>query len=419
MENYENSTVKCILSDLNRIITHAENAIPSVQKGNNEQLVITHFELLTRESESKLNELRREIQSLTEIEIMEAAKDNIGNIIQRFQKMDVDVLQGYNEQIEIASKKLDEKEKCLKIVKEQKEFFSMMDFIQDPVPKPKPNNSIWFDFVDLGLTLYNDWKGNSLEGSVRKEKEKINQIVKSKEQFEQTTIAFRATLRGLNGIQQMLAEKIGKANEIKNNKEKGRGRNNEIWWGAKWEGLSKQEVELRMKRAYDDTSLILKVIKPEKKIQGERIMNSVWAAIYFYAAEHNNLVNPGKSANCVGFIGDKDKPRGLYNIGVFCNKGTVKNYYLVIKAFLNATINNESNIPFINQLLIKVSKEKNTEEYTSTRKWLNEGKNLIHLNNEIDDKAKISDDIVIFVVKNLQLLRKIFFKVHPSFQLAS
>ena len=90
MKNYENSHVRCILSELERIITHAEKSIPNIKEGNNQRLEEIKFEQLTRESESKLNSLKFEVEALTDVEIMVKAAKDMCNILQKFKKIDTE-----------------------------------------------------------------------------------------------------------------------------------------------------------------------------------------------------------------------------------------------------------------------------------------------------------------------------------------
>ena len=53
MKDYENSNIKCMLAELNRIISHAENAVPNVGESNNQRWEEINFEQLTRDSESR------------------------------------------------------------------------------------------------------------------------------------------------------------------------------------------------------------------------------------------------------------------------------------------------------------------------------------------------------------------------------
>ena len=99
-----------------------------------------------------------------------------------------------------------------------------------------------------------------------------------------------------------------------------------------------------------------------------------------------------------------------------CNKGTVNNYYKIIKGFLKANIEINSDSPYINQLILKISEEKNTDEYPLTREWLRDNKNFMHVSKELGDKVNTSEDIVMFVAKNLPILQRTFYKVQPYFK---
>ena len=178
-----------------------------------------------------------------------------------------------------------------------------------------------------------------------------------------------------------------------------------------------EKVEQRMKQAYDATSPKLSELKPEKNIAGEDIYNAFWAAIYFYTAEKENVVAPQKKANCIGFIGGDNAPRGLYKLGINCNKGTVLKYYTIVKAFLRAITELDSDSPTVCQLIKIVNEEKNKIEYPDTRKWLKENNRFITLSHEINgsDKESFPESNIMFVVKNLQVLKKIHYMMHSHF----
>jgi hypothetical protein len=283
--------------------------------------------------------------------------------------------------------------------------------------------------VRLGKTWFEDKKHKKLDSSINDSKNKINYYTQFIERFEQITAEFRIVLRGLNDIQQMLLEKIERftivdvekttANESDSQEaNKKVGRNREKWYGENWENLNEEEVEQRMKQAYDATSPKLSELKPEKNIAGEDIYNAFWAAIYFYTAEKENVVAPQKKANCIGFIGGDNAPRGLYKLGINCNKGTVLKYYTIVKAFLRAiTEPDGSDSPTICQLIKIASEEKNAQEYPKTRVWLKENNKLITLSNEINgnENAPIPESNIMFVVKNLQVLKKIHYMMHSHF----
>ena len=189
-----------------------------------------------------------------------------------------------------------------------------------------------------------------------------------------------------------------------------------------WQNLSEEEVDRRMKQAYDATSSKLSELKAEKNIANGEVYNAVWAAIYFYTAEKVNVVAPQKKANCIGFIGDVDYPRGLYKLGINCNKGTVLKYYTIVKAFLRAiTEPDGSDSPTICQLIKIASEEKNAQEYPDTRKWLKTDGKLVTLSNEINGNNKennkdcFPESNIMFVVKNLQVLKKIHYMMHSHF----
>ena len=173
-----------------------------------------------------------------------------------------------------------------------------------------------------------------------------------------------------------------------------------------------------MKHAYDATSSKLSELKAEKNIAGKDIYNAVWAAIYFYTAEEVDVVAPQKKANCIGFIGDVDYPRGLYKLGINCNKGTVLKYYTIVKAFLRAiTEPDGSDSPTIWQLIEIARDEKNAQEYPKTRAWLKDYNSFITLSHEINgnENAPISESNIMFVVKNLQILKTIHNMMYSHF----
>lgn len=412
MKSYENSNVKCMLNELERIIIHAEKAIPSVQEGNNERWEQINFEQLTRESESKINMLRRELDALTDIEAMKMVAEEMNKIMQRFHKFDVQFLAEINKQLKIEQKELEEAEKWYSSYKNNQD--NEVNIIQYNEP----------DLFVLLLDCLNDKFQNktkkNLENIVEDARSRVRLNLQLIARFEQITAEFRSVVREISGIHTMLLQKINQASvsniENHTNEEKieilpssNKGRKKEQWWGGKWENLTEQEVEQHLKQAYDATSSMLSNLKEEKNIAIDKALNAVWAAVYFYAAESEGLVNPQKSANNIGYIGNAENPRGLYNIGVNCNKGTVHKYYKIIKTFLKATIDNDSNLPYVNQLIQKIKEEKNND----THEWLR--KNLIYVTREIEDKLNPSEDVIMFVVKNLTIIRKIFFSIHPHF----
>ena len=413
MKNYENSHVKCILSELERIITHAEKSIPNIEEGNNQRLEEIKFEQLTRESESKLNSLKFEVEALTDIEIMVKAAKDMCNIRQKFTKIDTEVLLNINIKLMHASEHLE------KLINQRQSIKNDIDYYKSITPKEQPKHP----FLDFLISICEIGADRSSRKSVNNAKKRLNDIGIYKERFEQITEEFRIVLRKLCEIHDNLLVRIDKTKGVsianliaEEKKSSNRGRKPESWWGGKWENLTEQEVEQRLKQAYEATYSLLSDLEGEKNIDINNCRNAVWAAVYFYAAEAEGLVNPNKSANSICFIGEKDNPRGLYNIGVNCNKGTVHNYYKIIKTFLNATIDNDCNLPYINQLIIKISEEKNTDEYPLTREWLGSNKNFINVTNELGNKVNPSENVIMFVAKNLPIIRKTFYKVQPYFK---
>ena len=417
MKNHENCYVKCILAELERIITHAEKAIPRVEEGNNQRWEEINFEQLTRESESKLNLLRSEVNTLTNIEIMKAVAEDMNCLLQRFHKFDKEIVSNTHDKLKIEKNRLVEAEKYNSLLNNT---FQRSMILSPYLPK-SPIIQITKIIADWG-TLHNQHKTRK---EINDTKNKIHFYDQFIARFEQITTEFRLVVSKLNEIYQILLAKINQAtvsnfeNHTKEEKQEvifssNRGRKKEQWWGGKWENLTEQEVEQRLKQAYEATYSLLSDFKGEKNIVIDKSRNAVWAAVYFYAAETEHLVNPGKKANCISFIGNKENPRGLYNIGVNCNRNTVNNYYKIIKGFLKATINLNSNSPNINLFIQKINDEKNTDEYPSTREWLRS--NFKNVTNELGDKDNSSEDIVMFVAKNLQILRRIFLKVQPYFK---
>ena len=420
MKDYENSNIKCMLTELNRIISHAENAVPNVGESNNQRWEEINFEQLTRDSESRLNVLKREVHAITDIEIINAAAEDISTVLNRFQKFDKETICKIEDQLKTAKIELENAINAK--VSFQAELNNELFITTDSQP----------DFIEavvrLGKAWFEDKKHKKLDSSINDSKNKINYYTQFIERFEQITAEFRIVLRRLNDIQQMLLEKIERftivdvekttANESDSQEaNKKVGRNREKWYGENWENLNEEEVEQRMKQAYDATSPKLSELKPEKNIAGEDIYNAFWAAIYFYTAEKVNVVAPQKKANCIGFIGGVNDPRGLYKLGINCNKGTVLKYYTILKAFLRAITELNSGLPTVCQLIKIASEEKNAQEYPDTRKWLKKDGKLVTLSNEINgnENAPIPESNIMFVVKNLQVLKKIHYMMHSHF----
>ena len=420
MKDYENSNIKCMLTELNRIISHAENAVPNVGESNNQRWEEINFEQLTRDSESRLNVLKREVHAITDIEIMNAAAKDTSTVLNRFQEFDKDTICKIEAQLKAARIELE------KAINDKASFQAELNNELFIITDSQPN--IIEAVVRLGKTWFEDKKHKKLDSSINDSKNKINYYTQFIERFEQITAEFRIVLRRLNDIQQMLLEKIERftivdvekttANESDSQEaNKKVGRNREKWYGEKWENLNEEEVEQRMKQAYDATCSKLSKLKPEKNIAGEDIYNAFWAAIYFYTAEKVNVVAPQKKANCIGFIGGVNDPRGLYKLGINCNKGTVLKYYTILKAFLRAITELNSGLPTVCQLIKIASEEKNAQEYPDTRKWLKKDGKLVTLSNEINgnENAPIPESNIMFVVKNLQILKKIHNTMYSDF----
>ena len=420
MKDYENSNIKCMLAELNRIISHAEKAVQNVGESNNQRLEEINFEQLTRDSESRLNVLKREVHAITDIEMMYAAAKDTSTVLNRFQEFDKDTICKIEAQLKAARIELE------KAINDKASFQAELNNELFIITDSQPN--IIEAVVRLGKTWFEDKKHKKLDSSINDSKNKINYYTQFIERFEQITAEFRIVLRRLYDIQQMLLEKIERftivdvekttANESDSQEaNKKVGRNREKWYGEKWENLNEEEVEQRMKQAYDATSLKLSELKPEKNIAGEDIYNAFWAAIYFYTAEKVNVVAPQKKANCIGFIGGVNDPRGLYKLGINCNKGTVLKYYTILKAFLRAITELNSGLPTVCQLIKIASEEKNAQEYPDTRKWLKKDGKLVTLSNEINgnENAPIPESNIMFVVKNLQILKKIHNMMYSDF----
>lgn len=420
MKDYENSNIKCMLTELNRIISHAENALPNVGESNNLRWEEINFEQLTRDSESRLNVLKREVDAITDIEIMNAVAEDTSTILNRFQEFDKGIISKIEEQLKIARTELK------KTINKKASALAKLN------NEPDPNKNSQFEIIDAILFLFKDYTERKIkkgyDSLIHDSENKINYYTQFIEHFEQITEEFRVVLRRLYDIHQMLLEKIERftivddeiitANES-NSQEANKkvGRNREKWYGEKWKNLSEEEVEQRIKQSYDATSSKLSELKAEKNIAGEDIYNAVWAAIYFYTAEEANVVAPQKKANCIGFTGSANDPRGLYKLGIICNKGTVLKYYTIVKAFLKAITELDSDSPTVCQLIKIANEEKNNIEYPNTRKWLKENNRFITLSNEINgnDNAPIPESNIMFVVKNLQVLKKIHYMMHSHF----
>lgn len=415
MKDYENSNVKYMLSELNRIIAHAEKSVPNVEEGNNQRWEEINFEQLTRDSESRLNVLRREVHALTDIETMNATAKDFSIILERFQKFDDGFLVKINNRIKHAKEELEEAE--------NRRFAYSTDSDYDSYLTSDTKMSFWESLFHLAKEVIKYRE----DEHISKTKHHIHDYTQLIERFNHITAEFRSVVSELYNIQQTLLEKIEKSTEIKaevteteENTSKGinnkAGRKHEPWYGAKWEKLSEEEVELRMKQAYDATSTKLSELKAEKTLAGEDLYNAVWAAIYFYTAEEANVVAPQKRANCIGFIGGANDSRGLYKLGIKCNRSTVLKYYTIVKAFLRAITELDSDSPTV-CLLIKIANEENNIEYPKTRVWLKENNRFITLSHEINgnDNTPIQESNIMFVVKNLQILKKIHNMMYSHF----
>ena len=88
-----------------------------------------------------------------------------------------------------------------------------------------------------------------------------------------------------------------------------------------------------------------------------------------------------------------------------------------MKAFLKAITELDSDSPTVCQLIKIASEEKNAQEYLDTRKWLKTDGKLVTLSNEINgnENAPISESNIMFVVKNLQILKKIHNMMYSHF----
>lgn len=420
MKDYENSNIKCMLAELNRIISHAEKAVQNVGENNNQRLEEINFEQLTRDSESRLNVLKREVHAITDIEMMYAAAKDTSTVLNRFQQFDKDTICKIEEQLKAAKTELEN------AINDKASFQTELN--NEPIITTGSQPSFLETLARLGKAWADRKIKKEIDSSIHHSEKEINYYTQFIERFEQITAEFRAVLRGLNDIQQELLEKIEKftivnveittANEsVSQEANKKVGRNREKWYGGKWENHSEEEVEQRMKHAYDATSSELSGLKAEKNIAGEEIYNAVWAAIYFYTAEKANVVASQKKANCIGFIGGVKDPRGLYKLGINCNRGTVLKYYTIVKAFLKAITEHNSDTPITCQFIELASDEKNNIEYPKTRAWLKDNNRFITLSNEINgnENAPISESNIMFVVKNLQILNKIHNMMYSHF----
>lgn len=421
MKDYENSNIKCILTELNRIIRHAENAVPNIGESNNLRWEEINFEQLTRDSENRLNMLKGEVHAITDIEMMNAVAEDMSTILRKFQEFDIGTIRKIEEQLKAAKTELEN------AINDKASFQTELN--NEPIITTGSQPSLLETLARLGKAWADRKIKKEIDSSIHHSEKGINYYTQFIERFEQITAEFRAVLRGLNDIQQELLEKIEKftivnveittANEsVSQEANKKVGRNREKWYGGNWENHSEEEVEQRMKHAYDATSSKLSELKAEKNIAGKDIYNAVWAAIYFYTAEEVDVVAPQKKANCIGFIGDVDYPRGLYKLGINCNKGTVLKYYTIVKAFLRAiTEPDGSDSPTIWQLIEIASDEKNAQEYPKTRAWLKDNNSFITLSHEINgnENAPISESNIMFVVKNLQILNTIHNMMYSHF----
>ena len=236
MKDYENSNIKCMLTELNRIISHAENAVPNVGESNNQRWEEINFEQLTRDSESRLNVLKREVHAITDIEIMNAAAKDTSTVLNRFQEFDKDTICKIEAQLKAARIELEKaiNDKASFQAELNNELFITTDSQPDIIEA----------VVRLGKTWFEDKKHKKLDSSINDSKNKINYYTQFIERFEQITAEFRIVLRRLYDIQQMLLEKIERftivdvekttANES-NSQEANKkvGRNREKWYGER------------------------------------------------------------------------------------------------------------------------------------------------------------------------------------------
>lgn len=402
MKDYENSDVKYLLDELKRIISHAEKAIPKVEEGDDQRLEEINFEQLTRESESKINVLRREIQDNKDIEIMRLALDEMNVVVQRFQQFDKQFIANKHEQLLFAKKEYEEAKN------KRSSYDSDLDDDLDITSEQEPD--LFTSLFKAGTIFVTLLGRNNANKHVRTTKENVDNIIQAITRFEQTTTEFRSVVRELFKIRQILFERIEEAtindieekvaeeNESNNPKSKA-GRKHEPWWGERWEQHTEQEVEEHIKQTYEATRSILCNLEAEKTIRDERTFNAVWAAIYFYVAKIKNVICPGKSANCISYVGDTDKPRGLNKLGISCTKNTVLTYYNIVKVILEATTERNCKFPSVNLFIKIVEEDKDTDKYSSVREWLQQDKNLAALKREINEE-KATENIIIFVGKN-------------------
>ena len=200
MKDYENSNIKCMLAELNRIISHAEKAVQNVGESNNQRQEEINFEQLTRDSESRLNVLKREVHAITDIEMMYAAAKDTSTVLNRFQEFNKDTICKIEAQLKAARIELE------KAINDKASFQAELNNELFITTDSQPG---WLDaLAHLGKTWFEDKKHKKLDSSINDSKNKINYYTQFIERFEQITAEFRIVLRGLNDIQQMLLEKI-------------------------------------------------------------------------------------------------------------------------------------------------------------------------------------------------------------------
>ena len=206
MKDYENSKVKCLLAELNRIITHAENAIPNVGNSNNQRWEEINFEQLTRDSESRLNVLKREVHAITDIEIINAAAEDTSTVLNRFQKFDKGTICKIEEQLKAAKIELEN------AINEKVAFQAELN--NEPFITTDSQPSFLEALAHWGKALVERKIQKKIDSSIHDSKNKINNYTQFIERFEQITAEFRVVLRRLNDIQQMLLEKIERFNIV-------------------------------------------------------------------------------------------------------------------------------------------------------------------------------------------------------------
>ena len=179
------------------ITVDAENAVPNVGESNNQRLEEIHFEQLTRDSESRLNVLKREVHAITDIEIMNAAAKDTSTVLNRFQEFDKDTICKIEAQLKAA--KIELENAINDKISFQEELNNEPFITTDSQPG-------WLDaLAHLGKAWADRKIKKEIDSSIHYSEKEINYYTQFIERFEQITAEFRIVLRGLNDIQQMLS----------------------------------------------------------------------------------------------------------------------------------------------------------------------------------------------------------------------